>query len=136
MTDLPAPVGVKVITYLSTARTFGRFGGSINTVSVPLRTAIAVFSATRAGTGGKFFTSVPRLRGTTKDGIVVAGTLTGTVTTVGKVVVVGGVELVSIVMNNELLTKLSFPAASVNVPPATDTDAVPEELAVGVNVAV
>ena len=103
----PPPAGVKVITYLPTERTFGKSGGSINTVSTPLRTAIAVSSATAAGTGGRSFTSVPRRGGTTRDGTVVvgavAGTVTGTITTGGRVVVevagagasVGGVEFVS-----------------------------------------
>ena len=111
---LPPPAGVKVITYLATERTFGKSGGSINTVSTPLRTAIAVSSATAAGTGGRSFTSAPRRGGTTRDGTVVvgtvagtvAGTVTGTVTTGGRIVVVvagagssvievGGVEFVS-----------------------------------------
>jgi hypothetical protein len=67
--------------------------------------------------------------------VVVAGTVVVVVVVVVvDVVVVGGT--VSKEIDNAELAVLPFPAVSVNTPAPTEIDAVPEEPAVGVNVAV
>jgi hypothetical protein len=67
--------------------------------------------------------------------VVVTGTVVVVVVVVAvDVVVVGGT--VSKEIDNAELAVLPFPAVSVNTPAPTEIDAVPEEPAVGVNVAV